>query len=134
MTKTISIILTLALAVSLGIILFGGPKAQNPDGAVSPQAVQNVVVRDGVQYITIDAKSGYSPGVSVAKAGIPTKLVVRTRGTYDCSASLVVRSVGYQKVLPETGEETIDIGMPKAGESLQGVCSMGMYGFVVRFE
>ncbi len=133
MNKTASIIITLALVVGLGIVVMGGSKSKN-DTAVSTQSAQNVEVRDGVQYITIDAKGGYSPNVSTAKAGIPTKLIVKTNSTYDCSASLAIRSIGYQKILPQNGEEIIDIGTPKAGEPLQGVCSMGMYNFQINFS
>ncbi len=100
--------------------------------STSKQSVQNVEIRDGIQYVTIAAKAGYSPEISTAKAGIPTKLVVETNGTYDCSAALVIRSIGYQKILPQTGEEIIDLGTPQAGV-IQGLCSMGMYNFAVNF-
>ncbi len=132
MNKTVSIIITLALVAGIGIVFMGGSKSKT-DTEGSAQAVQNVEVRDGIQYITIDAKGGYSPQVSTAKAGIPTKLIVKTNGTYDCSASLVIRSVGFQKILAQTGEEMIDIGTPKSGEPLQGVCGMGMYSFSINF-
>lgn len=134
MNKTASIILTLALVVGLGIVFLGGSKSKQADTTASTQATQNIEIKDGVQYITIDAKAGYSPKVSTAKAGIPTKLVVKTNGTYDCSASLAIRSIGYQKILPQTGEETIDIGTPVAGQPLQGVCGMGMYNFLINFS
>lgn len=133
MNKTVSIIITLTLVVGLGIVFLGGSKSKNNTVALN-QPVQNVEVKDGVQYITIDAKAGYSPRVTEARAGIPTKLIVKTNGTYDCSASLAIRSIGYQKILPQTGEETIDIGTPKAGQLLQGVCGMGMYNFSVNFS
>ncbi len=132
MNKTASIIITLGLVVGIGILFFGSSK--NDTGSGSNQAMQNVEVRDGVQYVTIEAKGGYSPKVSTAKAGIPTKLIVKTDGTYDCSSSLVIRSVDYQKVLPQTGEEIIDVGTPEAGTPLQGTCSMGMYNFVINFS
>ncbi len=132
MNKTASIIITLALVVGLGIIFVGGSKSENSNTA-SVQQAQNVEIRDGVQYITIDAKGGYSPKISSAKADIPTKLVVKTNGTYDCSSSLVIKSIGYQKILAQTGEEIIDIGTPKAGVPLQGVCGMGMYNFSISF-
>lgn len=133
MNKTASIIITLALVVGLGLVFIGGSKSKDTT-ATSNQPAQNVEVKDGVQYITIDAKGGYLPNVSTAKAGIPTKLIVKTNGTYDCSASLAIRSIGYQKILTQTGEETIDIGTPKAGEPLQGVCGMGMYSFSINFS
>lgn len=134
MNKTASIIITLALIVGLGIVFLSGSEAKNDGTSPSTQATQNVEIRDGVQYVTIDAKAGYSPKVSIAKAGIPTKLVVKTNGTYDCSASLVIRSIGYQKILPQTGEDTINIGTPVAGQPLQGVCGMGMYNFLINFS
>lgn len=102
-------------------------------GDSSSQSVQNVEIKDGVQYITIDAKGGYSPRVSNAKAGIPTKLIVKTNNTFDCSASLVIRSVNFQKILPQNGETEIDLGTPEVGE-FQGLCGMGMYSFVVKFS
>lgn len=132
MNKIASIIITIALFVSIGIVFFGQPK-NSLDPAVTRSA-QNVEIRDGVQYVTINARGGYSPKVSAAKAGIPTKLIVKTNGTFDCSASLVIRSVGYQKILSQTGEETIDVGIPKDGESLRGVCGMGMYNFLINFN
>ena len=95
---------------------------------------QNVEVKDGIQYITINAQGGYFPQISDAQAGIPTKLIMKTSGTYDCSASLVIRSIGFQKILPQIGETEIDLGIPKAGKPLQGVCGMGMYSFQVRFN
>ena len=130
MNKTVSIIITLGLVVSIGIIFIGGSKKDNANRG---QAVQNSEIKDGVQYITINARGGYSPRVSIAKAGIPTKLIVKTDGTYDCSASLVIRSIGFQKILPQTGEIQIDLGMPKVGEPLRGVCGMGMYSFLINF-
>lgn len=134
MNKTASIIITLALVVGIGIVFMGGSKSKNANDTASTQTTQNnVKMKDGVQYVTIDAKAGYSPRLSTAKAGIPTKLIVRTNGTYDCSASLAIRSIGYQKILPSTGEETIDLGTPKAGP-LQGVCGMGMYNFSINFS
>lgn len=126
MNKTVSIIITLGLVVALGVIFIGGGE-KKPAG-------DNVAIKNGIQYITIDAKGGYSPRVSRAKAGIPTKLIMKTNGTYDCSASLLVRSAQFQQILPQTGETEIDIGIPKAGVPVQGVCGMGMYSFQINFE
>lgn len=128
MNKTVSIILTLGLIVAVGIIFMGGSGANNPD-----QVVENSEIKDGIQYITIEARGGYTPRLSTAKAGIPTKLIMKTSGAYDCSAFLAIPSIGYQKMLPQTGETEIDLGVPKAGEPLQGVCSMGMYSFKIIF-
>jgi plastocyanin domain-containing protein len=132
MNKAVSIIITLALLIGLGIIFVG--KSQNNTDIASIQPGQNVEIRDGIQYIIIDAKGGYSPRISSAQADVPTKLIVRTNGTYDCSSSLIIRSIGYQKVLPQTGEEIIDVGTLKAGALLQGTCGMGMYSFTINFS
>lgn len=96
--------------------------------------IDNSVMKDGIQYVTITASGGYSPRQSGAKAGVPTKLVVKTNGTYDCSASLAINSLNYRKMLPSTGETVIDAGTPKAGDTLRGVCGMGMYSFVINFK
>ena len=130
MNKTALIIITIALVIGIGIVFLGSSKNNTETGG----SAQNVEIKDGIQYITVNAKGGYSPKVSTAKAGIPTKLIVKTDGTYDCSASLVIRSVGFQKILAQTGEEVIDLGTPKAGQPLQGLCSMGMYNFTVNFN
>ena len=130
MNKTVSIVITLGLVVALGIVFLGGSKSNN---ANTTESAQNTEIKNGIQYITINAKTGYSPRVSTAKAGIPTKLIVKTNGTYDCSASLAIHSIGYQKILPQTGETEIDIGTPKVGP-FQGVCGMGMYSFVINFS
>jgi len=131
MNKTASIIITTALVIGIGI-MFLGNSGDNPNSGAT-ESVQNVEIRDGVQYVTINAQGGYSPRISSAQANIPTKLIVKTNGTYDCSAALVIRSIGYQKILPQTGEEVIDLGIPQAG-AVQGLCSMGMYNFSVNFN
>ena len=125
MNKTALIIITLGLALALGFIFFGG------SGTTS---VNNVEIRDGVQYVKINARGGYFPRLSRAKAGMPTKLIMNTKGTYDCSAALVIQAIDYQKILPQDGETEIDIGTWRAGETMQGLCSMGMYNFVIEFS
>ncbi len=127
--KNIFIIIIIFLIGILALIFIVGSKTDS-GGSTS---AQNVEIKDGVQYITIKAGGGYTPKVSSAKAGIPTKLIMKTNGIFDCSASLVIRSVGFQKVLPQTGETEIDIGTPVSGEPLQGVCGMGMYSFIINF-
>jgi len=138
MNKTALSIIILGLLIGVGIVVYD--RSKNSDtGTVGVDKIQsdqipNSEIKDGIQYITIDAKGGYSPRVSTGKGGIPTKLIVKTNGTYDCSAALSIRSVGFQKILQKTGEEVIDLGTPKAGTPVRGVCGMGMYSFVVNFE
>lgn len=93
-----------------------------------------VTLVDGTQYIDVTAKGGYSPRVVVAQAGVPTVLRMKTNGTFDCSAALVIPRLSYQKFLSPSGTEEISISAAQAQGTLQGLCSMGMYGFQVRFE
>ena len=130
MNKIALSIITLGLILGIGFMIFG---SQVNNGEITVLSNQNVEVKDGVQYVTINAKGGYSPRITSAQANVPTKLIIKTNGTYDCSVALVIRSIGYQKILPQTGEELIDIGTRKSGSSLQGTCSMGMYNFEIKF-
>ncbi len=91
-------------------------------------------MRDGAQYAVIEAQNGYRPELMVLKAGVPTKLVVRTNRTYDCSAALRIPALGYAEFLASSGEEVIDLGVRVPGEEIQGTCSMGMFAFTLRFE
>ena len=126
MNKTVSIIITLGLVVALGIMFLGGSKSQQTAG-------QNVEVKDGVQYINITARGGYTPRKSIAKSGIPTVLRFNTNGTFDCSSSVRIPSMNISKMLTQTGSTDIDLGNPKLG-TLQGTCGMGMYSFEVEFQ
>ena len=126
MNKIISIVVSLVLIVGSYVMLVANtPKVLT---------VASIEVRDGVQYITIQVKGGYTPRNIVASSSVPTKLIMKTNETRDCSSSLVIKSIGYQKNLPATGETVIDIGTKMKGEMVEGICSMGMYGFKVEFE
>lgn len=136
MSKTTSIIIAI-LILGSAYWFVREPASKTTTSASKPstnQVVENTQIKDGVQYVTVTARSGYSPRMSVAKAGIPTKLVMKTDGTYDCSSSLVIKSLNYRNILPNTGETEIAIGTPKAGDVLQGVCGMGMYSFTIDFR
>jgi plastocyanin domain-containing protein len=89
---------------------------------------------DGTQYIDVSAKSGYSPRIITATAGVPTILRVETSGTFDCSSSLVIPKLSYQKILKPSGTEEITISAEQAQGTMQGLCSMGMYNFQIRFQ
>lgn len=123
------IIIIIVLIVGLGFVFSQSLNSKN----INQPTKSNIETKDGIQYIAINAKGGYSPKVSTAKAGIPTKIIVKTNGTYDCSVSLKIQSIGFEKILEQTAEEVIDIGIPVAGAPLRGVCSMGMYNFVINF-
>lgn len=100
------------------------------DAGTPPTAL----IVDGKQIIDIRAKGGYSPRVVAAKAGIPTVLRVTTSGTFDCSASVVIPKLSYQKSLQPSGTEDIPITAEQAQGTLRGLCAMGMYNFQIKFE
>lgn len=106
--------------------------------SLSPQTESDTAVQatveEGRQFIDISARGGYFPRVVVAKAGVPTTLRVTTKGTFDCSSSLVIPKLSYRKFLPASGTEDIEIPAEKAQGTIQGLCSMGMYNFQIRFE
>ena len=85
------------------------------------------------QIIEIQAKGGYTPRKSIAKAGIPTILRFNTNSTFDCSSSVRIPSMNIFKSLPQSGTTDIDLGIQKAG-TIQGMCGMGMYPFEIDFQ
>lgn len=130
MQKSTIISIIVSVALVGGTLYVVSDKSASPGGGAAQP--QNIEIKDGVQYVTITARGGYVPRITEIKSGLPTKLVVKTAGTYDCSASLVIRSAGFQKILQPTGEEVIDLGVPASGEKIQGVCGMGMYSFQIK--
>ena len=124
-----SIIYSILVAIMLigGAFLIAGKGADNagPGG-------DNVSVVDGKQIIVINAKGGYQPRKSIAKAGLPTVIRFDTKGTFDCSLSVRIPSMKISKFLPQTGSADIDIGSSTAG-TLNGSCGMGMYPFEIKF-
>lgn len=130
MKSTITSILITVLLISGAVFLAKG--GDKPNASYAP--VSNVYMADGKQIIEIDAKGGYSPQVTFAKANIPTVLKVKTEGTFDCSSALSIPSIGYNGNLAATGVTEIEVPVQKEGAELQGLCSMGMYNFSVRFN
>ena len=126
------------LALITTVVLIGGTigltgsTSSTPSAENSPVA-NNVSIVDGQQIIDLTAKGGYSPRVSTAKAGIPTIIRFHTTGTFDCSSSVRIPSMGVSKNLPPTGTTDIAITNPQVGP-LQGICGMGMYPFQVNFQ
>ena len=123
-------------SIILALIFIGGAIIFARNGAKTDTAVSknNVSVADGKQIIEIDAKGGYSPSITIAKANIPTVIKVKTQGTFDCSSALVIQSIGYRANLPPSGETLIEVPPQEAGSTLRGMCAMGMYNFSVKFN
>ncbi len=132
--KALSIIVAIVLVAIIGFVMSQSSGGTSSTPATSGGTSSNIEVRDGVQYITIDVKGGYKPRTNLAKGGIPTKLIMRTSNTYDCSSSVIIPSINYRSMLPQTGDTVIDLGTPKSGDRIPGTCGMGMYNFSVQFN
>lgn len=125
------------IAIIAAVILIGGTfmltRGNSPSKPDTSVPVDNVTIVDGKQIIEIQAKGGYQPTTSIAKAGIPTILRFNTNGTFDCSSSIRIPSMDINKILPQSGSTDIDIGTQQVA-TLQGTCGMGMYPFEVEFR
>ena len=132
MEKNIALSIMVVGILITGAILLGNNKSDSQtSNTITAEEINNVEVRDGVQYVTITAKGGYSPSKTTIQPNLPTKLIVKTKATFDCSAALVIRSINFQKMLQPNGEEIIDLGTLTSGEKILGTCSMGMYNFKI---
>ncbi|MDD5710816.1 MAG: cupredoxin domain-containing protein [Candidatus Colwellbacteria bacterium] len=120
------------------VILVGGTfvltRGNNDPNIESKQDQSNIAIVGGEQIIEINAKGGYSPKVTTAKANIPTIVKIRTQGTFDCSSAFTIPALGYHTNLPSSGITEIEVPPQKAGTKLQGLCSMGMYSFIINFN
>jgi plastocyanin domain-containing protein len=124
------------ISIAIAVVLIGGAVllTRGGDSSSPAQNANNVTVVDGKQIIEINAKGGYSPKVTTAKADMPTVIKVATNGTFDCSSALTIPSIGYRSNLPASGVTEIEVPAQKAGTKLQGLCAMGMYNFAVNFN
>jgi plastocyanin domain-containing protein len=128
--KSTVISILIAGILIVGAFIFSN---QNNDSA-GPQDANNINIVNGKQIITIDAKGGYYPRITNAKADMPTVIKMNTKSTFDCSSAINIPSLGYSNNLPPTGETIIDVPAQKTGATIQGICSMGMYSFSINFN
>ena len=133
MKNTIISIIIASTLIILAIVFTSGKKSTPEQNIQNETIVNNVSIVDGKQIIEIKAKGGYTPRVSIAKADTPTILRFNTNGTFDCSSSVRIPSMGISKFLPQSGITDIDLGIQKTG-TLQGTCGMGMYPFEIQFQ
>lgn len=124
------------ISLIITILLVGGAVFYTRSGSSNGVSgeIYSATMVDGKQIIEIRAKGGYSPRVVNAKAGVPTIIKMETVNTFDCSASLVIPEISYQKFLSPSGVEEIEIPANKAQGTMQGLCSMGMYSFLINFN
>lgn len=93
------------------------------------------VAEPDVQVLGIEVRyDGYVPSTHHAAANVPTTLVLRTDHTRSCARAFVMPSLKLERLLPESGEVSIDIPPQVPGTVLRYSCSMGMYTGEIIFD
>jgi sulfite exporter TauE/SafE len=122
------------LSLDGGLNLLGSPLAPSrllasltqPRGSISTSITQANVV-DGVQELIIQAENyGYLPNYWSAQSGQPIRIRLVTNNSYGCTRAFVIPSMGIQEILPETGEQVINLPPQQPG-TIYFTCGMGMY-------
>jgi heme/copper-type cytochrome/quinol oxidase subunit 2 len=134
MTQKILIALSVFAAGFLAWSAFFVGGERNSDAALSATTTPVVRMEGDTQVIHVLARGGYQPNIVEVNSGIPTRLEVETKGTYDCSASFTIPALSIRKMLPATGVTTFDIPQQEAGSTLHALCSMGMYTLDLHFN
>jgi plastocyanin domain-containing protein len=124
----------IAIVIGGALVLGAFTLSRGNTASTDEPIVSNVSIENGKQIVTISAKGGYSPKVTEAKADMPTTLRVETQGTFDCSSTLAIPSMNYQKNLPPSGVTEVELLPQKAGSTFEGLCGMGMYRFEIAFK
>ena len=137
MKKNIYILISLILTAGIIWLLAdnkAGRNFQQTAGNSNLNIAANAIMeKDGVQYINILVRGGYTPSQIKAKAGVTTKLVFETKGTYDCSSAISIPQLNYRAMLPATGSTVVEIPAEKAQNNLDIVCSVGMFRAQIEF-
>lgn len=141
MTKVaaIAVVIVGSITLNTGLVLAGSPVTLSsalsvfggPGSSATTTPTDATIASDGTQQIVIEARDrSYVPSRIRAGSGVRTTLTMRTAGTRGCTRAFIIPSMGIQKVLPETGDTDIDLGVSRAGR-IDYTCGMGMYGGVI---
>lgn len=128
-----AMIIMSVFSVNTGIAVMGSPYTiQNfyqvaTNKSESKEPTGNSVLGDKIQTATINVKnSGYTPANITLKKGVLTKLKLITNDVESCSRAFTIPALNISKLLPKSGETTIEFTPTKEG-ALTFACSMGMY-------
>lgn len=132
----VAVLVAALVSINAGLVLSGssftltGTWRSLSGGSESGPAAPVVPAEDGRQQIVITARStGYSPSRVAVRAGIPTRLVLRSDRSAGCTRAIVFPSLGVEEYLDE-GDTTVDLG-PLAPGKHRFTCGMGMYSGVI---
>lgn len=127
------------VSLNAGLVAAGSPYSLRvltgaaPAYAVvsQPAAAETPGVALPLQTIRIQATStAYVPDEITAKAGGPISLVFETDNVWSCIRATMLPTLDKSAILPQTGEETIELGSLAPGDYPIS-CSMGMYTAVL---
>jgi sulfite exporter TauE/SafE len=104
------------------------------DRANFPSVSVNATPEVSSDVVVYANNDGYYPYESLATAGVPVTLRLKTNNTISCSRSFIIPSLNIKALLDATGEKIIEIPAQKAGTTLAYSCSMGMYTGVIKFQ
>jgi sulfite exporter TauE/SafE len=100
----------------------------------APLVAAGPVGRDGVQELVITVRPrSYSPPHLAVRAGVPTRLVLRSDGATGCTSAVVFPSLHVERMLPVDGDTVIDVGRLRPGTHRYS-CAMGMYGGTIEAQ
>jgi plastocyanin domain-containing protein len=135
-TKIIGFIAVLAIAgvIWLATVKPGSSPSAANESSMSSGAAAATTPAGSNQVFEVSVNEGYSPREIAAKAGVPVVLKMKTQAAFDCSTAFNIPQLGIRVHLPPTGETAITIPAQKAGDSIYGVCGMGMYSLVIKFS
>lgn len=129
------------MAVDGGLNILGSPITSGTIGAAIADKLQAdgqaglEAQSQGVPVVEANASnelamtitdSAYSPAVMQVKAGVPIKLTVTTQDVSGCGRSMVIPSLGIQKLFASSGQEVLEIPAQPASR-IRLTCTMGMY-------
>jgi plastocyanin domain-containing protein len=131
-SKKLFFVLSSFTAILFLIIIFFSSRLSS--NTFEKEDKSNVYVENGIQYIDIAARGGYTPNLTNAKGNQETVLRITTKNTFDCSSAFFIPQLNITKNLPQSGVTEINLGKVVSGTKLVGTCSMGMYSLSINFN
>ena len=133
----VAVLVAALVSINAGLVLSGSSftlagawRSFSGGGSESSPAVPVLPAAGGTQQIVITARStGYSPSRVAVRAGVPTRLILRSDGSAGCTRAFVFPSLGVEEYL-DAGDTTVDLG-PLAPGQHRFTCGMGMYSGVI---
>jgi plastocyanin domain-containing protein len=128
-----ALLFIVTLSAVIGLAFYKSTANAEPQN-LDMNTISNNVSKEGdIQYIDITARGGYRPNLTIAESGKETIIRMKTSNTFDCSLAVSVPKLGYSTYLPQNGTTEIKVPAAEKNSELRGTCSMGMYGFRIKF-